>query len=136
MPHSAMVRGLEKVVYFYETPVTHPGWEPIMYFDLASDPGEFHNRYPENAERAQDLYNDLSSYLQRVGARIPQVPNPDYDPAVYESAKEYEYRMSRGPFVGTREPEEDEWITTYADYWMDSWGVELGEKKTTLTATE
>jgi arylsulfatase A-like enzyme len=108
MPHSVIVKGQEKVVYFYDTPVLHPDWEPIMYFDLSNDVGEYNNIFPQNPERAQVLYEDLSNYLALVGARIPRVPNPDYDPAAYEADRDHDNRILRGAFIGTREPEPDE----------------------------
>jgi hypothetical protein len=126
MPHSVIVKGLDKVVYFYETPVTHPGWEPIMLFDLASDVGEYENIYPLHPVRAQALYADMTNYLAAVGARIPLVPNPAYNAAAYQADDDYDYRMSRGPFVGTRAQEEDAWPASFLTYWMGSWGMDIG----------
>jgi hypothetical protein len=42
-----------------------------------------------------------------VGARIPK-ENPDYDPAVYQAADEYDKRVLWGPFEGERPLEDDE----------------------------
>ncbi len=127
MPHSVMVKGQEAVVYFYETPVRFPAWEPIMYFDIGSDPGQYHNIYPDDPARAEALYADMTNYFAAVGARIPQVPNPNYDVSVYTNAKEYTKRVTGGPFIGTRASGNDEsGPTTFAEYWMDSWGVDIG----------
>jgi hypothetical protein len=127
MPFSVMVKGHEKLVYFYETPVRFPAWEPVMYFDLGNDAGEYHNIYPQDPTRAQELYNDMTNYLAVVGARIPLVPNPDYDPNVYTNDGGYAERVMWGPFIGTRAAESDEaGPTTFAEYWMDSWDVDLG----------
>ena len=129
MPFSVMVKGHEKVVYFYETPVRFPAWEPIMYFDIGSDPGEYHNIYPENPARAEALYADMSNYLASVGARIPLVPNPSYDFNLYTNDSSYAIRVQWGPFIGTRATESDELgPTTFLEYWMDSWGVPLGSE--------
>lgn len=127
MPFSVMVKGHEKVVYFYETPVRFPAWEPIMYFDIGSDVGEYHNIYPQNPARAEELYADMTNYLAMVGARIPLVPNPLYDEAAYANAAGYADRVMWGPFIGTRATESDEFgPTTFLGYWMDSWGVDIG----------
>lgn len=127
MPHSAIVKGGYKVIYFYETPVRFPNWDPIMLFDLNQDGGEFNNIYDEKPELGDSLYNDLSSYLVSVEARIPQVPNPNYDASVYEAADEFGARSGQGPFIGTRGASGDEsGPTTFAEYWMNSWGVDIG----------
>jgi len=147
MPHSSLVKGTHKLVYFYETPVRFPGWEPIMLFDLAHDAGEYQNIYSENPALGDALYADMTNYFAAVGARIPLAPNPKYDQGIYEVTntnyfnanfddpademkgrlKDYEYRTLRGPFVGTRTPEEDETgPVTFMDYWMDSFDVDLG----------
>jgi hypothetical protein len=108
MPHSAIVSGYDKVMHFYETPVTFPSYDPIIMFDLSADIGEYTNITPANTVRAQSLYDEMMRYLGEVGARKPLVPNPDYDPAVYQSADEYDKRLLWGPFEGTRPAEDDE----------------------------
>ncbi len=149
MPHSVVVKGTDKIVYFYETAVTRTNWSPIMLFDLANDVGEYHNLYANNPTLGDALYADMTNYFAEVGARVPLVPHPNYDQAIYEGtattyfndnfadpadamasiAKDYAYRMSRGPFVGTRTPEEDETgPITFMEYWMDSFGVDLGSE--------
>jgi arylsulfatase A-like enzyme/fibronectin type 3 domain-containing protein len=126
MPFSVMVKGHQKLVYFYETPVRFPAWQPVMYFDLGNDAGEYHNIYPQDPARAQALYSDMTNYLAVVGARIPLVPNPAYDPNVYTNDGGYAQRVMWGPFIGTRATESDEaGPTTFAEYWMDSWDVDL-----------
>ncbi|MEM6911196.1 MAG: sulfatase-like hydrolase/transferase [Verrucomicrobiota bacterium] len=128
MPHSAIVKGGHKAVYFYETPVRFPEWEPIMLFDLHQDGGEYHNIYSQNPSLGQALYAELSAYLQSVGARLPQVPNPNYQASVYETSDSYGARVSQGPFVGSRGTNGDEGgATPFFSYWMDSWGTSLGE---------
>jgi arylsulfatase A-like enzyme len=128
MPHSAIVKGQYKVVYFYETPVRFPAWDPVMLFDLKNDPGEYHNIAAEQPALAQALYSDLTNQLATAGGRIPLDNSADYDPAVYAAASEYNYRVANGPFIGTRTPQSDEspQIQTFSDYWMDSWGVDIG----------
>jgi hypothetical protein len=43
----------------------------------------------------------------RMEDRMPK-PNPDYRPAVYQEAKEYDIRIKWGPFRGRRPLEADE----------------------------
>ncbi len=101
MPHSAVVSGSHKVLHFYERPDV-----PIL-FDLAKDQGEVHNLAGQHPERHAKLLGELTAYLKKVDARIPK-PNPDYDPAVYRQAKEFEKRVQWGPFTGSRPLAEDE----------------------------
>ncbi|MFC1652218.1 sulfatase-like hydrolase/transferase [Planctomycetota bacterium] len=108
MPHSAVVSDMDKVMYFYETLVRFPENDPVMLFDLSTDVGEFTNITPDHPTRAQELYSEMICYLDEVDARLPLVPNPDYDPAVYENASEYDKRLLWGPFEGTRPREADE----------------------------
>ncbi|MEM0964923.1 MAG: sulfatase-like hydrolase/transferase [Verrucomicrobiota bacterium] len=130
MPHSAIVKGGHKAIYFYETPVRFPAWDPIMLFDLNNDAGEYHNIYAENSDLGDALYNDLMSYLVAVEARIPEVPNPNYDADVYESDDAFGGRSSQGPFVGTRSTSGDQLgPTPFFNYWMESWGVDLGSEE-------
>ena len=49
----------------------------------------------------------MMQYFEEVGARLPK-ENPNYDPAAYKRAKEYETRLAWGPFAGTRPLEDDE----------------------------
>jgi hypothetical protein len=128
MPHSSIVKGNHKAVYFYETPVRFPAWDPVMLFDLASDPGEYHNITPAKPAIAQALYSDLTNHLAVAGGRIPADNSTNYNSTVYEAADEYDTRVVNGPFIGTRTPEADEaaQIQSYTDYWMESWGVSLG----------
>lgn len=128
MPHSSIVKGNHKVIHFYETPVRFPAWNPAMLFDLASDPGEYRNLAEEQPSVAQALLDDLANHLASVGGRIPANNAANYDPSVYQAAAEYAIRVKWGPFIGTRSPESDEAdpIQTFSDYWMDSWGVNLG----------
>jgi len=108
MPISAIVSGKDKLMYFYETPVTFPPYDPKMLFDLSTDVGEFTNITPADPNRAQALYDEMHRYLTEVGARIPLVPNPDYDPNVYQADSKYNRRLLWGPFEGTRPAETDE----------------------------
>lgn len=101
MPGSAIVSGTQKVVYFYEAP------DVPMLFDLAADERETKNISPLKPENKDKLYNEMMQYLQKVGARIPK-KNPGYNPATYKKAKEYNTRVTWGPFKGERALEEDE----------------------------
>ncbi len=149
LPHSCIVKGNHKVMYFYETPVLFPDENPIMLFDLASDPGEYVNITDQNPQLAQELYDDLMNYLEAVDARIP-IPNTQeaynafdpnsinepvsplpndwqfYDAATYQASDKYSESMNNGFFTGTRPAKSDEVITTFSEYWMDSWGVDIG----------
>lgn len=101
MPSSAIVSGQKKVMHFYQAPDTP------MLFDLAASDGEVENIAPLKKEEHSRLYNQMMQYLQNTGARIPK-KNPDYNPAAYQKAKDYETREMWGPFKGTRPLEEDE----------------------------
>jgi len=128
MPHSSIVKGDYKVVHFYETPVRFPAWDPVMLFDLDSDPGEYHNIQPDQPALAQAMFNDLTNHLVTTGGRIPSNNAPNYVQATYEAADEYDTRVEWGPFIGSRTPGSDEsaQIKSYTDYWMESWDVDLG----------
>ena len=104
MPHSAMISGSKKVMHFYEKPDL-----PIL-FDLANDMGETVNIADTDPVTHKTMYDDMMKYLNDVGARIPKI-NPDYDPAVYASAREYTMRMKWGPFEGERKLDEDEIVS-------------------------
>lgn len=108
MPHSAVVSRDHKVIYFYETPVRFPSYEPILLFNLRQDSGEYNNIYLAKPELAKALYDEMMRYFDEVGARMPMVPNPDYRPAIYRSDSLYNIRQLWGPFVGQRLEEEDE----------------------------
>ena len=101
MPHSALVSGSRKVIHFYERP------DIPMLFDLSLDEGEVNNIARSRPQEHQRLYDEMMIYFKKVGARLPK-PNSDYDPVVYEQAKEYAKRVMWGPFEGRRPVEEDE----------------------------
>jgi arylsulfatase A-like enzyme len=101
MPHSAVVSGSLKLLHFYERP------DNLMLFDLTHDMGEVHNIALAHPEEHRRLHDEMMSYFNKVGARIPK-RNPNYDPAVYRDSKEYEDRIQWGPFPGSRRLEEDE----------------------------
>ncbi len=101
MPHSTMVAGTWKVMHFYDQP------ELPMLFHLATDQGEVKNVASKYPEKHKALHSEMMKYFEKVGARLPK-KNPNYHPAVYKKAKEYEQRMVWGPFEGQRPLEEDE----------------------------
>lgn len=108
MPHSAIVSGMDKLIHFYETSVTFPSYDSNMLFDLSADVGEFTNITPGNPTRAHELHDEMIRYFTEVEARIPLVPNPAYDPVVYQNDSKYVDRLRWGPFQGTRPPDNDE----------------------------
>jgi len=101
MPHSAIVTGTRKVMHFYERP------DVPMLFDLAADEGEVANIAMKRPEEHGKLFAEMMRYFEQVGARIPK-PNPEYDPSVYEQAKEHGTRTAWGAFEGKRALEDDE----------------------------
>ncbi len=101
MPHSAIVSDQRKAIHFYEQP------DILMLFDLAGDEGEVENIAARNRQEHEMLFDEMMRYFERVGARIPKV-NPDYDPARYKQAKQYEQCMEWGPFEGRRSLDADE----------------------------
>ena len=101
MPHSAIISGSRKVMHFYERP------DIPMLFDLSKDPGEVSNIAASHPQQHKQLYDAMMGYFKSVGARIPKV-NPDYNPDGYKQDKQYDNRMTWGPFMGTRPLEDDE----------------------------
>ena len=101
MPHSAVVSGSWKVLHFYERP------DVPMLFDLSQDAGEVRNIAPSHPGIHQRLHAEMMTYFEQVGARIPK-SNPNYDPSLYKSEKDYQLRVLWGPFTGARPLEEDE----------------------------
>ena len=65
-----MVKGNWKVVHWYETP------DLPLLFDTQADIGESKNLAPEHPEIHARLHGELTAYLKRVEARIPE-PNPE-----------------------------------------------------------
>lgn len=154
LPHSCVIRGYDKVMYFYETPLLFPEEDPIMLFDLANDPAEYHNIYGHNTEtkaRGDALYQDLKNYLKSVGARIPilnleeEVNNfdsseisesvadtPDnwqyFNASSYFGTEKASLSLGSGFFLGTRPLKFDETERhSFADYWKESWSIDIGE---------
>ncbi len=102
VPHSAVISGSFKVVHFYERP------DIQMLFDLSEDPGEVNNIAKQNPDTYQELYKDMMSYFNEVGARFPKV-NPDYDREIYrKDPKTIRERLKWGPFEGKRTLDPDE----------------------------
>lgn len=101
LPSSAIVSGSTKVIHFYEKP------DIPMLFNLAAHEGEVGNIANLKPEEHQRLFDEMTRYLEEVGARVPKV-NPDYDPAHYKMIKNYEQRMAWGPFKGKRALADDE----------------------------
>jgi len=101
MPHSALVSGDLKLLHFYERP------DLPMLFDLAVDGGEIENIASKKPAEHKRLYGEMTDYFKQVKARLPK-ENPNYDPVKYKASKEYDKRMTWGPFEGRRSLDEDE----------------------------
>lgn len=103
LPMSTMVSaGKWKVVHFYDYP------DIPMLFDLETDIGEVTNVADAEAARHAELFEQMNTYLDNVGARIPLHPNPDYDEDLYLSDPDNVNKLEWGPFTGTRPLEYDE----------------------------
>ena len=101
MPHSAIVSGYLKVLHFYDRP------DIPMLFDLSSDMGEVTNIAARHSDQHQQLYTEMMTYFEKVGARLPKL-NPDADLTAYEQDKDYRKRKDWGAYTGSRPLEEDE----------------------------
>lgn len=104
MPHSAIVRGSDKVIHFYERP------DIPMLFDLAGDEGETTNIAAKRPEVHRALFGEMMRYFEQVGARIPK-KNPDFDEEdrkALEATREFQKIAPYQPFEGRRELAEDE----------------------------
>ena len=77
-PGSVIRQGDWKLHVYYED----NGWE---LYDLKEDVGETNNLAAKHPEKAQALYQQLQSWLEKTKAPVPKTPNPDYD-AAYEKA--------------------------------------------------
>jgi arylsulfatase A-like enzyme len=71
-PSAIIRRGSWKLIHYFED-----GRDAL--YDLASDPGEQHDRAAAEADRAAALRRRLDAWLREVGARRPE-PDPEYDP--------------------------------------------------------
>ena len=78
-----------------------------MLFDLSEDMGEVHNIAALEPETQKRLFNEMTTYFEKVGARIPKL-NPDFDAAIYQQDQDYEKRNTWGAFRGSRPLEQDE----------------------------
>lgn len=65
IPLSVVIKGDHKLIYSYDATIRTDisVSDPRMLFDLATDPGEFHNITPSNVDLATSLYADLDQYL-------------------------------------------------------------------------
>jgi hypothetical protein len=78
-----------------------------MLFDLAADPGEFHNVTPSNMDLTASLYADLDQYLTSVDAWRPRENSAAYladRGADFEAEENAEGRDLFAPFEGSRTP--------------------------------
>ena len=78
-----------------------------MLFDVSKDMGEVRNIAKREPELHNRLFDEMMSYLKKVGARFPK-ENPDYDAEFYGQMKGYELHQMWGPFEDRRPLEDDE----------------------------
>lgn len=84
--------------------IRHGPWKLIEYFEdgavelfhLADDPGEANNRAVSDAAVAAELQDRLHQWQQRVGAPVPDVPNPEYDASLEQEAIQKALRRISG----------------------------------------
>lgn len=72
VPHSAIIAGNMKLIYFYET-------KESLLFDLSEDISESINIATEKKDLAEKLKHRLFQYLKKIRAQLPS-DNPAYDP--------------------------------------------------------
>jgi arylsulfatase A len=109
IPLSVVVKGNHKLVYSYDATIRTDisVSDPRMLFDLAIDPGEFHNITPSNTELAASLYADLDQYLKSVDAWRPLDNSTACladGGADFEADDNAERRDMFAPFEGSRTP--------------------------------
>lgn len=73
-PSSALRKGDWKLIEFFED-------RHIELYNLAKDPSESSDLSGKEPETAKQLYTELQQIQARLGAPIPTVPNPNYDPS-------------------------------------------------------
>ncbi len=71
-PSSIIRRGDWKLIHYYEN-------DANVLYNLATDPEEKIDVSLTNAEKTNELYQELMTYLKSVNARFPK-PDPNYDP--------------------------------------------------------
>ena len=108
VPLSVIVKGHHKLVYSWDGTIRMDlsMTDPRMLFDLANDPGEFHNITPDNVDLAESLWRDLDTYLSSVDARRPRDNSAAYhadNGKQFEADDNAERRDTYPPFEGSRE---------------------------------
>ncbi len=78
-PCAAIRRGPWKLIEYFEDGA-------VELFHLDDDPGESNNRAVSDADVAADLQKRLHQWQKRVGAPVPDVPNPRYDASLEQEA--------------------------------------------------
>jgi len=109
VPLSVVIKGNHKLVYSYDATIRTDisVSDPRMLFDLATDPGEFHNITPSHTGLAESLYADLDQYLTRVDAWRPKDNSAAYladGGKDFEADDNAERRDMFAPFEGSRTP--------------------------------
>lgn len=109
VPLSVVIKGDHKLVYSWDATIRTDisVSDPRMLFNLATDPGEFHNITPSNTEFATILYADLDQYLTSVDAWRPRDNSAAYladDGADFEADDSADRRDMFAPFEGSRTP--------------------------------
>ncbi len=111
-PLSAVVKGNHKLVYSWDATIRRDISvnDPRMLFDLANDPGEFHNITQVYPELAASLWSDLDNYLESVDARRPRDNSAAYladDGKQFEADDNSDRRDAFAPFEGSRKPSQE-----------------------------
>lgn len=78
MPGSAMITKNWKVLHWYEDA------DVPLLFNLADDIGETKSVVKQHPELHKKMFDQMTGYLKKVGARIPE-KNPNYDPKKLEA---------------------------------------------------
>jgi arylsulfatase A-like enzyme len=141
LPHSAMLRGRDKLVYFYDMPVRYPNEDSLFLFDVWDDAGEFTNRYtngsPQERALGDAMWTELQNHLTEVQAWVPKDNSAGYVQSTYDTFVTGSERADRGPLgfaldgnFSVRKVipnEEDPTVNAPLDAWMASRGLDPTE---------
>lgn len=135
LPMSAVVKGSYKMVYSYDATIRTDisVSDNKSLFDLACDPGEFHNLRTAEPALTTSLWSDLDAYLTSVAAWRPMNNSTAYladNGAAFEGAGgDYRKRLDFAPFNDSRTATTglNDSDLSPSGYWFKVWGVDLGD---------